>query len=158
MASRLLCHLPRWIMVLFKVKKLFMQFRIRFAKLLGINNIYYINGSETLPPPLPAEEEDMMIRNIESDYARSCHSGNKLLDVMLHKYTIECDLRGIPFEHDVRTCNLSQVQDVDLVAIIGKIGLVARAVLNPNCFTKSTVSFASGSKPQASFAFINSSL
>ena len=31
------------------------------------NNIYYINGSETLPPPLPAEEEDMMIRNIESD-------------------------------------------------------------------------------------------
>ena len=46
--------------------------------LLGIrarlfdNNIYYINGSETLPPPLPAEEEDMMIRNIESDYARSC--------------------------------------------------------------------------------------
>ena len=56
-----------------------------------------------------------------SDYARSCHSGNKLLDVMLHKYTIECDLRGIQFEHDVRTCNLSQVQDVDLVAIVGNL-------------------------------------
>ena len=70
MASRLLCHLPHWIMVLFKVKKLFMQFRIRFAKLLGINNIYYINGSETLPPPLSVEEEEMMIRNIDSEYAR----------------------------------------------------------------------------------------
>ena len=53
---------------------LFVKIRLWLRKIragLFDNNIYYINGSETLPPPLPAEEEDMMIRNIESDYARS---------------------------------------------------------------------------------------
>ena len=55
--------------------KLFAKIRFWLHKIragLFDNNIYYINGSETLPPPLPAEEEDLMIRNIESDYARSC--------------------------------------------------------------------------------------
>ena len=32
--------------------------------------IYYINGSETLPPPLDTEEEEKMIANISSEYAR----------------------------------------------------------------------------------------
>ncbi|MBE6532478.1 MAG: RNA polymerase sporulation sigma factor SigE [Ruminococcaceae bacterium] len=34
------------------------------------NNVYYINGSETLPPPLSAELEEQMIKNISSPYAR----------------------------------------------------------------------------------------
>ena len=34
------------------------------------NQVYYINGSETLPPPLTAEEEELMIKNIEDDRAR----------------------------------------------------------------------------------------
>jgi RNA polymerase sporulation-specific sigma factor len=33
--------------------------------------VYYINGNETLPPPLLAEEEDRMIANINEEYARS---------------------------------------------------------------------------------------
>ena len=37
---------------------------------LNKNSVYYINGSETLPPPLSAEEEDIMIRNIETEEAR----------------------------------------------------------------------------------------
>lgn len=49
-----------------------MFFRIRayFARVFRKNNVYYINGSETLPPPLSAEEEDYMIRNIETEQAR----------------------------------------------------------------------------------------
>lgn len=33
--------------------------------------VYYINGSETLPPPLSAEEEEQMIKNIDTPGARS---------------------------------------------------------------------------------------
>lgn len=34
------------------------------------NEVFYINGSETLPPPLTAEEEELMIKNIEDEVAR----------------------------------------------------------------------------------------
>lgn len=34
------------------------------------NSVYYINGSETLPPPLTGEEEERMIRDIDSEEAR----------------------------------------------------------------------------------------
>ena len=33
-------------------------------------SVYYINGSETLPPPLSAEEEEVMIKNIHTEEAR----------------------------------------------------------------------------------------
>lgn len=55
------------------------------------------------------------------DYSRSRNSGNKLLDVMLHKYDIDCKMRGITFEYDVKVCNLSQLEDIDLVAILGNL-------------------------------------
>ena len=37
---------------------------------LGGGKIYYINGSETLPPPLDADTETDMINNIHTDYAK----------------------------------------------------------------------------------------
>ena len=55
------------------------------------------------------------------DYTRNCHSGNQLLDVMIHKYIITCELRNIRFEYDIRSCNLSQLADIDLVAILGNL-------------------------------------
>lgn len=55
------------------------------------------------------------------DYSKSRSSGNKLLDVMLHKYDIDCKMRGITFEYDVKVCNLSQLEDMDLVAILGNL-------------------------------------
>ena len=36
----------------------------------GANRLYYINGSETLPPPLDIETEEQMIENIDTDEAR----------------------------------------------------------------------------------------
>ena len=70
MALRLLCHPPHLIMQLFKLKKTFVSVRLFLAGLFRKNGIYYINGSETLPPPLSAEEEEIMIRHIDTEYAR----------------------------------------------------------------------------------------
>ena len=39
--------------------------------MLGKDGVYYINGSETLPPPLEADEEERMIANIDKEFARS---------------------------------------------------------------------------------------
>ncbi len=39
-------------------------------KLLYKNKVYYINGTETLPPPLSTEEEDEMIRTIDNPSSR----------------------------------------------------------------------------------------
>ena len=39
-------------------------------RIFGRSSVYYINGSETLPPPLESEEEERMIENIACDYAK----------------------------------------------------------------------------------------
>ena len=54
-------------------------------------------------------------------YSRNCHSGNKLLDVMISKYSFECERKGIHFEYDVKICNLDNMDDIDLVAVLGNL-------------------------------------
>ena len=54
-------------------------------------------------------------------YANNCHSGNRTLDIMISKYSTECEMRGISFDYDVKACNLREVEDIDLVAILGNI-------------------------------------
>ncbi len=56
-----------------------------------------------------------------ADYTRNCHSGNKMLDVMIHKFCVECEMRCIRFDYDVKLCNLSHMDDIDLVAILGNL-------------------------------------
>lgn len=56
-----------------------------------------------------------------ADYARNCHTGNKMLDVMIHKFSVDCAMRGLEFEYDVTLCNLSRIDDLDLVAILGNL-------------------------------------
>lgn len=76
------------------------------------------------------------------DYSRSRNSGNKLLDVMLHKYEIDCKMRGISFEYDVKVCNLSQLEDIDLVAILGNLldnAITASEQSTEKCISLSTV-------------------
>ena len=57
-------------MLFFSFQKTLLAIRLFFAKLFRRNGIYYINGNETLPPPLTAEEEELMIKNIHTDEAR----------------------------------------------------------------------------------------
>ena len=54
-------------------------------------------------------------------YTRNCHSGNKILDVLINKYVTECELYGIDFRYDVKPCNLSGVDDIDIVSILGNL-------------------------------------
>lgn len=49
---------------------IFAKIKIFLHRIFGKNSLYYINGSETLPPPLDTEEEERMIANIHSEYAR----------------------------------------------------------------------------------------
>ena len=39
-------------------------------KIFGKQEVYYINGSETLPPPLDSEIEERLISDIDKDYAK----------------------------------------------------------------------------------------
>ncbi len=48
----------------------FRRLKLFFLKKFFKNNVYYINGSETLPAPLSSKEEEEMIRNIDSPEAR----------------------------------------------------------------------------------------
>ena len=54
-------------------------------------------------------------------YTRRCHSGNRVLDVMVDKYVTACELKNIAFTYDVQLCNLGGVEDFDLVAILGNL-------------------------------------
>ena len=56
----------------------FVNLRLAIERLIGYiksrlfpNNIYYINGSETLPAPLSVEEEERMIQRIDTEEARA---------------------------------------------------------------------------------------
>ena len=52
------------------VRRFFDKIRLWLAGKLLKNEIYYINGSETLPPPLSAEAEDEMIKNLDDISSR----------------------------------------------------------------------------------------
>lgn len=54
-------------------------------------------------------------------YSKNCHSGNMMLDVMINKYVLDCERRGIQFDYNVRSCNLKRLDDIDLVAILGNL-------------------------------------
>ena len=54
-------------------------------------------------------------------YTSNCHSGNMMLDVIINKYVLDCELRNIQFTYYVRSCNLVHVEDIDLVAILGNL-------------------------------------
>ena len=56
-----------------------------------------------------------------TDYTNNCHSGNKILDVIINKYVTEAELRGVDFGYDIKSCNLGSVEDTDLVSILGNL-------------------------------------
>ena len=53
------------------MRSLFIKIRALIARLNGkANKCFYINGTETLPPPLPLEEEEELILNIDDQAVR----------------------------------------------------------------------------------------
>ncbi len=54
-------------------------------------------------------------------YTSFSHSGNRILDVMISRYNTECEMRGISLDYDVKSCNLSSMDDIDVVAVLGNL-------------------------------------
>lgn len=55
------------------LKRIRVFFKRIFARALGIrakNEVHYVNGSDTLPPPLPTEEEAHFLERIDDEKAR----------------------------------------------------------------------------------------
>ncbi len=52
------------------MRKLFSIIKRFIFRLFGKQEIYYINGTETLPAPLDAEEEERIIAMIDTEYAK----------------------------------------------------------------------------------------
>lgn len=90
-----------------------------------------------------------------ADYTRNCHSGNKMLDVMIHKYSVDCEIRGISFDYDVKLCNLNGVEDIDLVAILGN--LIDNAVTAAEKSAQKRVSLATARRNSYSIIVISNS-
>lgn len=61
------------------------------------------------------------LSNQLKSYSKICRSGNMMLDVIIHKYRIDCEQKGITFNYNVRSCNLINMDDLDLVAVLGNV-------------------------------------
>lgn len=57
-------------MLLDRITVVLIRFRRFVGKRLFKNEVYYINGQDSLPPPLSAEEEELMIKSIDLPGAR----------------------------------------------------------------------------------------
>lgn len=90
-----------------------------------------------------------------SEYTRNCHSGNKLLDVMIHKFSVDCEIRGICFDYDVKLCNLNMIEDIDLVAILGN--LIDNAILAAEKSKQRWVSLATAQRNSYNIIVITNS-
>ena len=53
------------------IKRFLKALKLWFNRIFAKDRVYYINGNETLPPPLSAEEEERMLENIGLEEARS---------------------------------------------------------------------------------------
>jgi len=53
------------------IKRIINKLLFKKQTIFHKNELYYINGSETLPPPLPQEEEDRLIDEIEKAESKS---------------------------------------------------------------------------------------
>lgn len=54
----------------FKLSLFFKKLKRFFKSFFSQNELYYVNGTESLPPPLSEKEEEEMIDKIDSKYAR----------------------------------------------------------------------------------------
>lgn len=61
-----------------------------------------------------------MIKKL-SEYSNVCHSGNRIVDVIVNKYITECKINEIDFEFDIKNNNLSCIEYYDTVTILGNL-------------------------------------
>lgn len=78
-----------------------------------------------------------------------------MLDVMVHKFSVESELRGIKFEYDVKLCNLKQAEGIDLVVLL--VNLLDNALEAAESSKAKTVSLATAQRNNYSVLVISNS-
>ena len=69
-----------------KIKRLWLKFRIKLSEIFSTGKRYYINGADTLPPPLDKEtEEDLVSRISDPDSRRTLIEHNLRLVAFIAK-------------------------------------------------------------------------
>ena len=53
-----------------KLSRFFSRIKRFFKSLFSKNELYYVNGTDNLPPPLSEKEEEEMIENLDTRQAR----------------------------------------------------------------------------------------
>ena len=82
------------------------------------NHLSYINSIDS------PEEIHSYINKISLNVDKFLATGiskNKTLDIIINKYTTLCDLKGIELIYDVKTSNLNQIDDSDLIALLNNL-------------------------------------
>ena len=86
------------------------RIRILIKSLFSNEELYYINGSETLPPPLSQEEEQRLIETIDTQQSR---------DIL-----IEHNLRLVAYiakKFDNTTANIEELISIGTIGLIKAI-------------------------------------
>lgn len=81
----------------------------------------HLNAIQAINTEPAIEEYLTTLLNQLVSYTKNCHSGNMMLDVMIDKYSMDCERMGIRFDYYVKSCNLKDVADIDLVAVLGNL-------------------------------------
>lgn len=70
--------------------------------------------------PVISDYIDNMTEALKA-YSKVSHTGNHIFDVILNKYTTECEIKNIDFSYDVKLCNLDFIENYELVTILGNL-------------------------------------
>lgn len=70
--------------------------------------------------PVISDYIDNMTEALKA-YSKVSHTGNHIFDVILNKYTTECEIKNIDFSYDVKLCNLNFIENYELVTILGNL-------------------------------------
>lgn len=80
-----------------------------------LNAIKALNDNKQIDEYLTQMTNELKIHSI------MCHSGNRILDVIINKYVTECEMKNICIEFDTTKSNLNTVNDYDLVTVLGNV-------------------------------------
>lgn len=80
--------------------------------LYAINSMNDINAIKKYVAKIQPEIEE---------YQYIGKTGNKMFDLILNRYSMICSSQGINFEADIKTSNLSFIDDNDLVSLLGNL-------------------------------------
>lgn len=81
----------------------------------------HLNAIQALNTDPAIDKYLSALLNQLASYTQNCHSGNMMLDVMVDRYAMDCDRLGVKFDYYVKSCNLSNLEDIDMVAILGNL-------------------------------------